>query len=296
MTELDLSEFLYSGNQIYIAELYERYLDDPSSVDLNWQEFFQELNDDKKELIAEREGASWAPSEARILGEGTLASLSEQMAAGQENKRTEAIEVNQPKMNGVKVREATLDSISALMLIRAYRVRGHVLASLDPLGIEVPKEHPELDPATYGFTAKDLDREVFINYVLGLETGTVREILSILRETYCGTLGVEFMHIQDPSEKSWIQERMERIRNQANFTIHGKKTILNRLTETEGFERYLDRKFAGVKRFGLDGGEKETLENVGKTLHLTRERIRQIESIALSKMKNFLRKKINIVK
>ena len=100
-----------------------------------------------------------------------------------------------------------------------------------------------------------MDREVFINYVLGLETATVREIISVLQETYCGSVGVEFTHIQDPDEKAWIQERIERIHNQSNFTERGKRAILNRLIETEGFEKYLDKKFTGTKRFGLDGGE-----------------------------------------
>jgi len=255
MTELDPTQFLYTGNQVYIAEMYERYLDDPGSVNLQWQEFFQDLEDDSKDLSADRTGASWAPSDAGVLGLGALAPLSEQMAAGHASDDQQASAQPAFQVSGLKVREATLDSIRALMLIRAYRVRGHLLAKLDPLALEPPVVHAELDPATYGFAEKDMDREVFINYVLGLESATVRQILNILQETYSKSVGVEFMHIQDPGEKSWIQERIERIHNQPDFTIQGKKAILNRLIETEGFEHYLDRKFSGVKRFGLDGGE-----------------------------------------
>jgi 2-oxoglutarate dehydrogenase E1 component len=255
MTELDPTQFLYTGNQIYIAEMYERYLDDPGSVNLQWQEFFQDLEDDSAEISADRVGASWAPSESGVLGLGALAPLSEQMAAGHTAQAEQQPALAVQQVSGLKVREATLDSIRALMLIRAYRVRGHLLAKLDPLEMEPIKEHAELDPATYGFSEKDMDREIFINYVLGLETATVRQIMKILDETYSASIGVEFMHIQDPDEKSWIQERIERIHNQADFTVQGKKAILNRLIETEGFEHYLDRKFSGVKRFGLDGGE-----------------------------------------
>jgi len=255
MTELDPMQFLNTGNQIYIAEMYERYLDDPGSVNLQWQEFFQELEDDSKDLSAERSGASWAPSDAGVLGFGALAPLSEQMAAGHASAAEQAPIAAAQQISGIKVREATLDSLRALMLIRAYRVRGHLLAELDPLKLEPATIHSELDPATYGFADKDMDREVFINYVLGLETATVRQIIQLLQETYCKSIGVEFMHIQDPAEKSWIQERIERVRNQPDFTVQGKKAILNRLIETEGFEHYLDRKFSGVKRFGLDGGE-----------------------------------------
>ncbi len=254
MDGMDPTQFLYSGNQVYVAELYERYLDDPGSVDHRWQDFFAELEDDARGLMTERRGASWSPSDAGVLDQGELETLSEQMAAGQQ---TAAMMHQQPVpvSSGRQVREATLDSLRALMLIRAYRVRGHLQANLDPLGLDEREEHPELDPEAYGFKEKDLDRPIFINYVLGLESATLRDIMKILEQTYCGTIGVEFMHIQDPDEKAWIQERIERIRNQPEFTTTGKKAILNRLIETEGFEKYLDKKFTGTKRFGLDGGE-----------------------------------------
>ncbi len=255
MDGTDPTQFLYTGNQIYIAELYERYLDDPGSVDHRWQDFFAGLEDEAGSFLAEKRGASWAPSDAGVLNQGQLAPLSEQMATDSHVVRAQEAPAGTGRYGAVQVREATLDSIRALMLIRAYRVRGHLHANLDPLGLEEPKEHPELDPGSYGFKEKDLDWPIFINYVLGLETATLREIIRILKETYCGSIGVEFMHIQDPDEKAWIQERIERIHNQPEFTVVGKKAILNRLIETEGFEKYLDKKFTGTKRFGLDGGE-----------------------------------------
>ena len=251
---MDPTQFLYSGNQVYVAELYERYLDDPHSVDHRWQDFFADLQDDAQDMISERRGASWAPSDAGVLDQGTLETLSEQMSAGQHAASPAQQPVNAAQ-SGRQVREATLDSIRALMLIRAYRVRGHLKAKLDPLGLQECNEHPELDPEAYGFKQKDMERPIFINYVLGLEQATMREIMTILDQTYCGSIGVEFMHIQDPDEKTWIQERIERIRNQPEFTVVGKKAILNRLIETEGFEKFLDKKFTGTKRFGLDGGE-----------------------------------------
>ena len=255
--ELDPTAFLYSGNQVYIAEIYERYLDDPHSVEHRWQDFFADMETEVRDISTERRGASWAPSDAGVIGRGDLTTLSEQMTRGHETAQPINLtaQASAQHTSAVKTREATLDSIRALMMIRAYRVRGHLKANLDPLGLEEPTEHPELDPQTYGFSEKDMDREVFINYVLGLETATVREIISVLQETYCGSIGVEFTHIQDPDEKAWIQERIERIHNQSNFTDRGKQAILNRLIETEGFEKYLDKKFTGTKRFGLDGGE-----------------------------------------
>ncbi len=254
MTVEDDANFLYSGNQVYIAQLYERYLDDPGAVDTNWQAFFADIEDEAFSLNQEQRGASWAPSTALVVGEKSLTPLSERMSASQESGQN-AGPANFATASGAKNKEATLDSIRALMLIRAYRIRGHLLADLDPLDLEDQKEHSELDPANYGFADKDMDREIFINYVLGLESATMREIITILKSTYCGSIGIEYMHIQDPAEKSWLQERMEAIQNQTHFTDKGKAFILRRLAETEGFERYLDKKFTGTKRFGLDGGE-----------------------------------------
>ena len=141
------------------------------------------------------------------------------------------------------------------MMIRAYRVRGHFHANLDPLGLERVGNEAELDPASYGFTEADLDRKIFIDHVLGLEFATVREMLEILRRTYCSTLGIEFMHISDPAEKAWIQERIEGPDKGIAFTPEGKKAIFNKLVEAEGFEKFIDVKYTGTKRFGLDGSE-----------------------------------------
>jgi len=140
-------------------------------------------------------------------------------------------------------------------MIRAYRMRGHFHANLDPLGLQPLPAESELDPESYGFTEADFDRKIFLDYVLGLEFATIPEMLEILRRTYCSTLGVEFMHISDAAEKGWIQERIEGPDKAISFTNNGKKAILNKLAEAEGFERFLDVKYTGTKRFGLDGGE-----------------------------------------
>ena len=121
------------------------------------------------------------------------------------------------------MRAATKDSLRALMMIRTYRVRGHLEARLDPLGLQVPARHPELDPATYGFSLADMDRPIFIDNVLGLEVATPRQILEVLRASYCGPVGVEFMHIQDPDQKAWIQRRMEGAPWRGHFDAPGKR-------------------------------------------------------------------------
>ena len=115
----------------------------------------------------------------------------------------------------------------------------------------------ELTPEFYGFTGADLDRPIFLDGVLGLQTGTIREVLEILKRTYCGTVGIQFMHIAEPEEKSWLQQRFEGADKfeQNAFSKEGKLAILSKLVEAEGFERFLHKRFPGTKRFGLDGGE-----------------------------------------
>ena len=249
--------FLTGVNETYIAELYARFLDDPGSVDESWAEVFGTLGDDQKAMLGDMTGASWAPRQTSVIGSnGSQPSLSDATAGAKEPEAPPPAAYQPVRgISAEDVRAATLDSIRALMLIRAYRVRGHLEADVDPLRLNKPEPHPELDPKSYGFSDRDWDRPIFINYVLGLETATLREIVSLLRATYCGTISVEFMHKQEPDEKSWIQERIESIRNRTEFTIMGKRAILDRLTQAEVFEQYMDRKYTATKRFGLDGGE-----------------------------------------
>ncbi len=251
-TSLEKSSFLHGVNEVYLAELYARFLENPGSVDASWSAFFGDLRDDAKDVLGELGGASWAPRGAKIIGNGDGLSISDAIAGTVPERPKEA-------QGGAAASEDVLqtarDSINALMLIRSYRVRGHLEADLDPLKLFAPEPHPELDPATYGFTEDDMERPIFINGVLGLEWASLAEIYEIVRDTYCGTIGVEFMHIQEPEEKAWIQQRIESVHNQTEFTARGKRAILDRLIHAESFENFLDKRYTGTKRFGLDGGE-----------------------------------------
>ncbi len=251
----DQASFLSGANSAFIAELYAQYLENPSSVDASWQGFFAELADEAPAVLADLRGPAWSRSHVQIIDGGREigpAGSNVKIANGSANGHAAAL----PPVETADVRKATTDSLRALMLIRSYRVRGHLLANLDPLGIEKRVDHhPELDPAKYGFTEADMDRPIFIDGVLGLETATIRQIVSILRATYCSKIGVEYMHIQDPDQKAWIQERMEGSQSRGEFGGTDKKTILQRLTAAESFERFLDKRFTGTKRFGLEGGE-----------------------------------------
>jgi 2-oxoglutarate dehydrogenase E1 component len=254
-----LTSFLDGGNAAYIEDLYARYLRNPAAVDAEWQAFFQSLKDSQAEAARVAGGPSWRRPNWPLRADGELVAAltgdwSEvEKAVGDKIKaKAQATGV---ELSAEHVQQATRDSIHALMLIRAYRARGHFHANLDPLGLEPRNNEEELDPRSYGFTEADMDRPIFLDKVLGLEFATLREILAILRRTYCQTLGVEFMHISNPAQKAWMQERIEGPDKEITFTPEGRRAILNKLVEAEGFENFCDLKFTGTKRFGLDGGE-----------------------------------------
>ncbi len=247
--------FLYGGSALWIEQMQAAYARDPSSVPESWRAFFADLGDTPDDAARNADGASWkrpdwpphARSEAFAAFDGDWALL--------EPKLEKKIKAANPQAAPADVAQAVTDSVRALMMIRAYRVRGHLAAQLDPLGQASFGEQPELDPASYGFGPGDRDRTIFIDNLLGLERATINEMLAILKRTYCSTIGIEFMHISDPIEKAWLQERIEGPDKGVAFTREGKLAILKKLIEAETFERFLHKRFPGTKRFGLDGGE-----------------------------------------
>jgi len=254
-----LTSFLYGGNAAYIENLQARYETDAQSVDAEWQSFFKSLKDGPADVAGNAHGPSWRrPDWPPLPGGDLVAALDGDWAdtghALGAKVRTQA-QGRGIELSAAEVERSTRDSVRALMLIRAFRARGTFHADLDPLRLEPPKNEEELDPRTYGFTDADLDRPIFLDKVLGLEFGTVRQIVGILRRTYCQTLGVEFLHISNGAQKGWIQERIEGPDKEITFTREGKRAILNKLVEAEGFEKFCDLKFTGTKRFGLDGAE-----------------------------------------
>jgi 2-oxoglutarate dehydrogenase E1 component len=255
----ELSSFLYGGNAAYLEDLYARYQDDPAAVDAGWRDFFASLKDPKEQVIAEARGPKWRRSDWPIHANGETVAAFDGNWQEAELQLGEKIKARAQKQGAEisdrQVFQATRDSVRALMMIRAYRMRGHLQADLDPLGLAPRRDHEELNPSTYGFTEADYDRPIFIDNVLGMEFATIREMLEILRRTYCSTLGVEFMHISAPNEKDWIQRRIEGPDKAIAFTPEGKRAIFNKLVEADGFEKFIDVKYTGTKRFGLDGAE-----------------------------------------
>src|SRR5438270_7760378 len=221
----EATSFLSGSNAGFIEGLYNQYLSDPSSVDGTWRAFFEALHDGKPVEL---------PRLPRVASATTTRPTEEK--------------------TGAHAEADAQDSIRAIQLIRAYRVIGHREANLDPLKLNPPKPLPQLQPSFYGFAEGDLDRPIFIDGQMGRETATMRELVEMLRHTYCGTIGYEYMHISDPEQRDWVQRRIE-VGRPVSFTPEGKRAILNKLIEAEIFEKFCALKFVGTKRFGLDGGE-----------------------------------------
>ena len=247
------TSFLYGGNAAFVEDLHERWAANPSSVSPAWRAFFDQLKDGPAQVQDAARAGGWGKPVA-IARTETLSAL-DGLWPAVEAKAAKTLEQRQPGATRDEIRAAAHDSVRALMLIRTYRIRGHLHANLDPLGLEPPIQNAELDPAFYGFTEADMDRPIYLDHVMGLEEATLREVVDILRRTYCGNVGVQYMHIAEPAEKQWIQERIEGRDKEIQFTPEGKIAILKKLIEAETFERFLHRRFPGTKRFGLDGGE-----------------------------------------
>ncbi len=250
---------LTGTNAEYIAHLYSQYLIDPLKVDASWKSIFSALNDNEVEILKELNGASWTPEENR-RAKNAFSSFEKHTHVHQGASADIVEAQGQPHTQSFtadpeSIKQAANDSVRALMLIRAYRARGHLIADLDPLELKEKEYHPELDPSHYGFEPSDYSRRIFLNGVLGMEYATLDNVLSALKQIYCQTIGVEFSHLSDPVEKSWIQKRIEAPRNQTDFTVNGKRAIYQRIVAAETFEKFLNTKYTGTKRFGLDGGE-----------------------------------------
>jgi len=252
------NSFLSGANAAYVEELAAKFAADPNAVPPSWHSFLASISDGAAHTPSwkRKDWPAVVSSELTAALDGNWAALEPKIAAKLTDKAQAAsAKAGAPAPTTEDVLRATRDSIRALMMIRAYRVRGHLAADLDPLGLEKRDSQPELDPSTYGFGPEDLDRPIYIDNVMGLEFASVRQMVDILKRTYCSTFGIEFMHISDPTEKAWLQERIEGPDKEIAFTKEGKRAILNKLVQAETFERFVHKRFPGTKRFGLDGGE-----------------------------------------
>ena len=231
--EFKQQSFLSKSNSQFIEEMYVRFIENDPKLPDSWKKYFSDLNEDLNSVSKEISGPSWSPKKISI-----------------DPKKNKKLEEN---LNGSE--REKIDSIKAIALIRAYRIRGHLIANLDPLGLMKREYLYELHPNDYGFKTEDFDRKIYLNSYMDVGYASINEIITKLRKVYCSSIGAEYMHITNPTEKVWFRERMEKEENQINFTDKGKDAILNKIIQAEGFEKFLAKKYVGTKRFGLDGAE-----------------------------------------
>ena len=237
MKAFQANAYLFGGNAPYIEELYESYLKNPGSVPDVWRQYF-----DNMQMVPAADGST----QSRDIAHAPIVqSFAERAREG----------TLQPRMMGGDAASAR-KQVFVQQLVAAYRFLGNRWADLDPLKRQERPAIPELEPAFYDFTEGD-HANIYsaANTYFGFDNAPLREIIQALRETYCGSIGAEFMHMTDPAQKRWIQERLESTRARPSFSLDKKKRILERLTAAEGLERYLHTKYVGQKRFSLEGGE-----------------------------------------
>jgi|TARA_B100001540_G_scaffold230506_1_gene204695 2-oxoglutarate dehydrogenase E1 component len=224
------TSFLDKSNSGFIENMYLKFVQKDPSLPESWKQYFIGLDENANDVLKEINGPSWG------------------------NKKFLIKDLNKQE-NNENLELSKIDSVKAIALIRAYRIRGHLIANLDPLGLMNRDYVHELHPSDHGFKKEDYRRKIYLDNYMDLGYANISEILSKLRKIYCSTIGAQYMHISDPKEKVWIRERFEKDDNKLNFTTNGKKAILNKIIQAEGFEKFLATKYVGTKRFGLDGAE-----------------------------------------
>jgi 2-oxoglutarate dehydrogenase E1 component len=250
----EATSFLNGTNAAFVEQMYAAWASDPNSVDAGWQNYFSQLGEKGLNPAQLGRGPAWKRDAKTDIPAGDLiAALTGQEPpappARKGDKPAKAAPAAAPAANP----DAAAQSIHAVQMIRAYRMVGHLEADLDPLALTPRTPQASLDPRTYQFEGANMDTPVYVDGILGLSTVTPRDLLARLKAIYCGRIGFEFMHINDAEQKAWLQKRIEG--EAITFTAEGKKAILNKLIEAEGFERFSANRFVGTKRFGLDGGE-----------------------------------------
>ncbi len=249
--DFEKTSFLNKSNSAFIEEMYLKFVNKDADLPESWANYFEGIGEELNVIAKEINGPSWGPTKKKIDIDELQKKIEEQDKNDFDNVKLDTSE----KFNFQLLADSNKDSISAVALIRAYRLRGHLLADLDPLEMRESEYLDELHPDFYGFKKENYDKKIFLNGVINRKYANIREILKFMKKTYCGKIGYEFMHISNPDERKWFRDRIEQDKNALQFTKNGKEAILNKLVQAEGFEKFLATKYVGTKRFGLDGGE-----------------------------------------
>jgi 2-oxoglutarate dehydrogenase E1 component len=246
--EYEKTSFLNKSNSAFIERMYLKFVNKEADLPDSWKDYFEEIGDELNIIAKEINGPSWGPKKSKI----DIDELQKKIE--QQEKNSNGVAASEGAKNLVSSKSIE-DSIKAISMIRSYRQRGHLIAKLDPLDLVKLDYLDELHPEFFGFKKSDYQKNIYLGGLINRENSNIREILAFLKKTYCGSLGYEYMHISNPTERRWFRKRIEKPEDDFNFTKNGKEAILNKLIQAEGFEKFLHTKYVGTKRFGLDGGE-----------------------------------------
>jgi len=246
--EYKKTSFLNKSNSAFIEQMYLKFINKDSDLPESWRNYFLDTGDEIDLAVKEINGPTWSPQKKKI-------DINEIQKNIDNEEQKLSIEKKDNLIDKTDIKKTNRDSIRAVSLIRSYRQRGHLISKVDPLEIRESEYLDELHPDSYGFNKEDYQKRIYLDGITNKDYSNIREILSFLRKTYCGSIGYEYMHISNPTERKWIRDRVEKDENALQFTKNGKNAILNKLIQAEGFEKFLNTKFVGTKRFGLDGAE-----------------------------------------
>ncbi|MGA1797904.1 2-oxoglutarate dehydrogenase E1 component [Sphingomonas sp. 4RDLI-65] len=248
----DFSDIAAGVSPAFVETLYAKFNADPASVESGWRAFFEGLE-------GSAQGPSWESARWPLTTTDDLTAAldpTQMEPAPKPSKGKPAPAAAAPApVSKEEIAKAAADAIRAQLLVRTYRVRGHLAANLDPLGLSKREMPEDLKTEYHGFSDADIDRKVYLGGTMGFEWVSIRELVDTLRKNYCGNVGLEYMHISDVEERRFLQERMEGQDKAIEFSTDGKKAILTKVIQAEQWEKFLGKKYVGTKRFGLDGGE-----------------------------------------
>ncbi len=246
--EYKKTSFLSKSNSAFIEQMYLKFINKDSDLPESWRNYFLDIGEEIDLVAKEINGPTWSREKKKI-------DLYEIQKNIDNEEQKLSVEKQNNYIDKTDFIKENRDSIRAVSLIRSYRQRGHLISKVDPLEIRESEYLDELHPSSYGFNKDDYQKRIYLDGITNKKYSNISEILSFLKKTYCGSIGYEYMHISNPTERKWIRDRVEKDENALQFTKNGKNAILNKLIQAEGFEKFLNTKFVGTKRFGLDGAE-----------------------------------------
>jgi len=246
--EYKKTSFLNKSNSAFIEQMYLKFINKDFDLPESWRNYFLDIGEEIDLVVKEINGPTWGRQKKKI----DLDEIEKNIDSKDNNFLVEKKNNYTEKLDNKKTNR---DSIRAVSMIRSYRQRGHLIAKVDPLEIRESEYLDELHPDSYGFNKEDYQKKIYLDGIVNKDYSNIKEILFFLKKTYCGPIGYEYMHISNPTERKWIRDRVEKDENALQFTENGKNAILNKLIQAEGFEKFLNTKFVGTKRFGLDGAE-----------------------------------------